>query len=73
MATAKQSAASRANAQESTGQPTTQGQAASRYNAAKHGIDAKHQIMLDETAGDLAELAAEYTNITAPPAPASVS
>jgi hypothetical protein len=39
---------------------TPQGQPAPRYNAAKHGIVAVHQIMFDETAGDLTELAAEY-------------
>jgi hypothetical protein len=60
MPTAKQTAANRMNSQKSTGPGATQGQAASRYNAAKHGIDAQHQIMFDETAGDLAELAAEY-------------
>jgi hypothetical protein len=60
MATAKQAAASRADAQKSTGQPTTQGQAASRYNALKHGIHPEHEIMFDESARDLAELSAEY-------------
>jgi hypothetical protein len=59
MSTRKQRATNRANAQNATG-PTTQGQPASRYNAAKHGILAAHQIMFDETAEDLAELAAEY-------------
>jgi hypothetical protein len=58
--TLKQRAANRANAQNSTGPGATQGQAASRYNAAKHGIVAVHQIMFDESADDLAELAAEY-------------
>src|ERR1700723_249831 len=38
----------------------TEAQPASRYNAAKHGIVAVHQIMFDESADDLAELAAEY-------------
>jgi len=37
MPTAKQAAASRANAQKSTGPRTTQGRATSRYNALKHG------------------------------------
>ncbi len=60
MPTAKQAAASRANAQKSTGPRTAQGKAASRYNALKHGIYAQHQIMFDESAEDLAELAAEY-------------
>src|SRR5580698_1248312 len=60
MPTAKQAAASRANAQKSTGPRTAQGKAASRFNALKHGIYAQHQIMFDEKAEDLAELAAEY-------------
>jgi hypothetical protein len=59
MPSAKQTAANRTNSQKSTG-PTTQGKAASRYNAVKHGIFATTQIMFDEKAEDLAELAAEY-------------
>ncbi|MGA3242090.1 MAG: hypothetical protein ABSG03_38030 [Bryobacteraceae bacterium] len=57
MPTAKQN---RTNSQQSTAPPTTGGQAASRYHAAKHGIVATTQIMFDETAEDLAALAAEY-------------
>jgi hypothetical protein len=60
MPTAKQTAASRMNSQKSTGPRTTQGKAASRFNALKHGIFATAQIMFDESAEDLAELAAEY-------------
>jgi hypothetical protein len=60
MATAKQAAASRANSLKSTGPRSTQGKAASRFNALKHGIYAQHQIMFDESAEDLADLAAEY-------------
>jgi len=60
MPSAKQTAANRMNSQKSTGPRTTQGKAASRYNALKHGIHAQHQIMFDESAEDLAELAAEY-------------
>jgi hypothetical protein len=48
------------NSQKSTGPRTTAGKAASRYNALKHGIFATTQIMFDEKAEDLAELAAEY-------------
>src|ERR1700722_8701518 len=58
--TPKRAAASRANAQKSTGPRTTAGKAASRFNALKHGIYAVQQIMFDEKPGDLAELAAEY-------------
>jgi len=60
MPTAKQTAANRMNSQKSTGPRTTEGKAASRYNALKHGIFATTQIMFDESAEDLAELAAEY-------------
>jgi hypothetical protein len=60
MPTAKQAAASRANSSKSSGNSATEGQAASRYNAHKHGIVAVHQIMFDESVEDLAELAAEY-------------
>jgi hypothetical protein len=42
------------------GPSATEAQAASRYNAVKHGIVAVHQIMFDESVEDLAELAAEY-------------
>jgi hypothetical protein len=47
------------NAQNSTGPSIPEDQAASRFNPLKHGIYAEHQIMFDETAGDLAELDAE--------------
>ena len=60
MPASKPTAADRTNSQKSTAPPTTQDQSASRYNAAKHGIVAKTQIMFDESAEDLAELAAEY-------------
>jgi hypothetical protein len=66
MPTAKQSAASRANAQKSTGPRTTAGKAASRFNALKHAIYAVHQIMFDEKAEDLADLAAEYHELYSP-------
>jgi hypothetical protein len=60
MPTAKQTAADRMNSQKSTGPRTTEGKAASRYNPLKHGIFATTQIVFDESAEDLAELAAEY-------------
>src|SRR5580658_2970911 len=60
MPTEKQSAASRANSQKSTGPRTTEGRAKSRFNALKHGIYAESQIIFGESAEDLAELAAEY-------------
>ena len=60
MPTAKQTAANHTNSQQSAGPRTTTGKAESRYNAVKHGIFATTQIMFDEKAEDLAELAAEY-------------
>ena len=60
MATPKQTAANRMNAQKSSGPRTPAGKAVSRFNALKHGIYAVHQIMFDEKPEDLAELAAEY-------------
>ena len=64
--TPKQAAASRANAQKSTGPRTTAGKATSRFNALKHGIYAVHQIMFDETPEDLAELSDEYHALCSP-------
>jgi hypothetical protein len=66
MATAKQTAANRTNAQKSSGPRTTAGKAVSRFNALKHGIYAVHQIMFDEKPEDLAELAAEYHELCSP-------
>jgi hypothetical protein len=66
MSTRKQRAASRANGQKSQGPITSEGKAKSRYNALKHGIDAKQQIMFSESAEDLAELAAEYHELYSP-------
>src|ERR1700722_14817415 len=66
MSTRRQRAASRANGQKSQGPVTTAGKANSRFNALKHGIDAKQQIMFTESADDLAELAAEYHELHAP-------
>src|SRR3984957_20105395 len=60
MPTSKQTAANRMNSQKSTGPRTSAGKAGSSYNALKHGIFATTQIMFDEKAEDLAELAAEY-------------
>src|SRR5271155_2336549 len=60
MATDKQTAANRLNAQKNTGPRTSAGKAVSRFNALKHGIYAVHQIMFNEKAEDLAELSAEY-------------
>jgi hypothetical protein len=50
----------RTNSPESTGPSATQAKAAARYNPLKHGIFAIYQIMFDESAEALADLAAEY-------------
>jgi hypothetical protein len=60
MATTKQTEANRMNAQKSSGPRTSAGKKVSRFNALKHGIYAVHQVMFDEKAEDLAELAGEY-------------
>src|SRR5580658_7551944 len=60
MPTDKQSAASRANSLHSTGPRTAEGKANSRFNALKHGIFAESQIIFDESAEALDDLAAEY-------------
>jgi hypothetical protein len=60
MPTEKQSAASRANSQHSTGPRTAEGKAKSRFNALKHGIFAESHIIFDESAEALDDLAAEY-------------
>src|SRR5580658_2541533 len=70
MPTEKQSAASRANSQHSTGPRTTEGKAKSRFNALKHGIFAESQIIFTESAEDLAELTAEYHEHYLPANPA---
>ena len=66
MATPKQTAANRMNAQKSSGPRSTAGKAVSRFNALKHGIYAVHQIMFDEKPEDLAELTAEYHELYSP-------
>jgi hypothetical protein len=54
------------NSQASTGPRTTASQPTSRYDPTKHGIVAKTQIMFDESAADLANLAAEYHELHSP-------
>jgi hypothetical protein len=60
MATAKQIAANRRNAQKATGPRTAAGKAACRYNSIKHGLYATGEFIFDETPEHLAGLAAEY-------------
>jgi hypothetical protein len=60
MRTRKQKAASRANAQKSTGPRTAEGNAVSSLNALKFGVYAKTPIIFDESPQDLADLTAEF-------------
>ena len=60
MATFNQFEANRLNAQKSTGPRTPAGKEASRFNALKHGIDARHTIIPGENQADLERLANEY-------------
>jgi len=48
MATPAQIAANRTNAQKSTGPRSVEGKAASRFNALKHGMDAKSIVLPNE-------------------------
>src|SRR5208283_4672611 len=60
MATQKQLAANRLNAQKSTGPRSVEGKARSSMNALKTGIDANSLIIQHESAGRLEALADEY-------------
>ena len=60
MATSKQTAANRQNAQKSTGPRSAEGKAASRFNALKTGIDAQAQVIPGEDPEQLEDLVAAY-------------
>ena len=60
MATDRQIAANRRNAQKSTGPRSAEGKAASSQNALKTGIDARSQVIRGEDRAALQALAAEY-------------
>ena len=69
MATRKQIAANRRNAERSTGPRSPEGKAASRFNALKTGLDAKSLLLPHESADDLAALTQEYYARFAPAVP----
>ncbi len=69
MASSSQITANRRNAQKSTGPRSPAGKAASRFNALKHGIDARAQCIPGESRAALDELAAEYHERFAPSTP----
>jgi hypothetical protein len=60
MATEKQIAANRANAEKSTGPKTIKGKATSSQNAVKTGLDAKSEVMRCESRPEYDLLIAEY-------------
>jgi hypothetical protein len=60
MATAAQIAANRANAQKSTGPRTFEGKGMSRFNALKHGLDARSVVIPGEDPDAYCRLAADY-------------
>jgi hypothetical protein len=69
MASQKQIAANRANAQKSTGPRTPEGKAASRCNALKTGVAAKLEIIPTEDPAALEALAAEFHDHYRPATP----
>lgn len=56
MASARQIAANRRNAQKSTGPRTPEGRAAVRYNALQHGLCAEHNVMAYEDQAEFTHL-----------------
>ena len=60
MATEKQTAANRANAQRSTGPRTAEGKARSSQNALKTGIDAQSEIIRGESREKLEALVLQF-------------
>jgi len=69
MATISQIEANRRNALKSTGPRTPEGQAVSRLNALKTGIDARSQVIPGESPEDLETLALDYHHRFRPAAP----
>jgi hypothetical protein len=69
MASKKQLAANRLNAQKSTGPSSIEGKARSSMNALKTGIDAKTQLIRGEIWTDLQELIGEYHDRFRPTTP----
>ncbi len=60
MATTKQVAANRRNAQHSSGPKTEGGKSVSCFNALKHGLLAQHALLSDEDRGTFAEFSMEF-------------
>ena len=66
MATPAQLLANRANAQKSTGPRSVEGKAASRFNALKHGLDARSIVLPGEDPAEYETLAREYDSSMCP-------
>jgi hypothetical protein len=66
MATEKQIAANRLNAQQSTGPKTPEGRAAVRLNGVKHGLNAKTLVLKGESESDFNALVEAYQADHAP-------
>jgi len=60
MSTPAQISANRQNAQKSTGPRSVEGKDSSRFNALKHGIDARSLVIPGEDPAELAALAEDY-------------
>jgi len=69
MATPAQITANRANAQKSTGPRTGAGKSASRFNALRHGLDAKSVIIPGEDPAEYDALAVGYRDEFRPTSP----
>src|SRR4051794_6550458 len=69
MATPAQVIANRANAQKSTGPRSAQAKPATRFNAPKHGLDAKSVITPGEDPAHYEPLAEEYRADSPPATP----
>jgi hypothetical protein len=66
MATERQVQANRLNAQRSTGPATATGKDASRLNALKHGLTARHHILPTETEEEFEEFVAAFMDALRP-------
>ena len=69
MATDKQTAANRLNAQKSTGPRTPEGRAAVRLNGVKHGLTAETIVLKGESQADFTDLLNSYEAEHAPTTP----
>ena len=66
MATERQVQANRLNAQRSTGPATAAGKTASRLNALKHGLTARHHVLPTETEDEFEDFVAAFVDALKP-------